>query len=406
MAGLFHGGFPGGRLQQIVAVLVLATSLTAAAQKLKKQHAWYHTSSEIHSELNNLSSHCSGAKLSVSKRIDTSGAKSVELDVVHVSRDGLNRGHRKAFYVFGEHARELISPESALHFLRVLCGGGDETDQFLARQALEDTAFVIIPNANPLGRKQVEMGEYCKRTNEHGVDLNRNWDHGETKQDVTGLGSEINPGPHSFSEPETRVLRDLVQEEKPDVFLSVHSGAYLLGMPTAPTGADAQNSSRDMLSQISQDFCNGDCPFGDLTKVIGYKSQGCDINYVTEHTQTPYAFTWEIYANADIRQFFAEKSHALSENRSMNGAAKMYFSMKNLMFAQTGRSRRLHRHLRGHDEFLSLDSPDDADNDDCFAQFNPVTQAETQEVVAVWAKAFMTLGIEVRSLPGSKTSKS
>jgi len=252
------------------------------------------------------------------------------------------------------------------------------------------------------------MGDYCKRTNEDGVDLNRNWDHGDGIDDATGLGNEINPGPRSFSEPETRILRDLVQEEKPDVFLSVHSGAYLLGMPPAPTGADAQNSTHvvDMLSQISQDFCNGDCPFGDLTDVIGYKSQGCDIDYVKEHTQTPYAFTWEIYANADIRQFFAEKAHARSGKREMNDAAKMYFSMKSLMFAQTGKSRRLHQHLRGHGKSLIVDSPDDADNDDCFAQFNPVTQAETEEVVAAWAKAFMTLGIEVRSLPTSKSSKS
>ena len=34
----------------------------------------------------------------------------------------------------------------------------------------------MIMNANPLSRERVESGEFCLRENEHGVDLNRNYD--------------------------------------------------------------------------------------------------------------------------------------------------------------------------------------------------------------------------------------
>ena len=30
-------------------------------------------------------------------------------------------------------------------------------------------------NGNPISRKKVENGDVCLRTNENGVDLNRNW---------------------------------------------------------------------------------------------------------------------------------------------------------------------------------------------------------------------------------------
>lgn len=395
-----------GRCNQWL-VLVLANVSIGLTQRLKERHSWLHTSEEIHAELRQLSSSCSGAVLSMSKRTSSGRGPRVELDVIHVSRAGSKPG-RKAFYVFGEHARELISPESALHFVRLLCGDGDPVDRELAQKALEGTSFVIIPNANPLGRKQVDLGQYCKRTNEEGVDLNRNWDGVSGPVDSTGLDAEVNPGPYAFSEPETRLLRDILLEEKPDMFLSVHSGAYLLGTPTISeslTNEDTKGQTQlaELLADISQQFCNGDCPFGGLTEVIGYKSQGCDIDYVQNHT-TPYAFTWEIYANSEIRQFFAEKARAHTEGREMNAAAQTYFSMKSLMFLQAQHGRGAGQRLRGNAKALALESPEESDNEDCFAQFNPTTQAETEEVVANWGKAFLTLPIQIRALPRVKRS--
>lgn len=375
---------------------------TSYSQKLKDQYPWYHTSSDIGEELKSLSSTCSGAKLSLSMRNSSRGSshQPVMLHVIHVSQ-GNEEGKQKAFFVFGEHARELISSESAMHLLHLLCGGGDEEEKSLVSRALQDTVFVIVPNANPLGRQQVEMGKYCQRTNENGVDLNRNWaedDSGTTRKSfVAGLDQEINPGPYAFSEPESRMLRDALAEEKPQVFLSVHSGAYLLGTPATEQNQDQVTG---VLGRISGQFCDGDCPFGGLTDVIGYSSHGCDIDYARDQLRIPYAFTWEIFANADIRQFFAEKAQAWTEGRQMNAAAQTYFSMKSLMFLQ-GSRKQVSSRLRGHTQFVFSGSQERSDDDDCFEQFNPTSQSETQQVVGRWAKAFLALCVELKSLPSA-----
>lgn len=59
----------------------------------------------------------------------------------------------------------MITSEVALSWLTHLC----ETAQF------PDIDFTIIPLANPHGRKKVEAGAFCWRSNSNGIDINRNW---------------------------------------------------------------------------------------------------------------------------------------------------------------------------------------------------------------------------------------
>ena len=93
------------------------------------------------------------------------------------------------FIVFGEHARELISPELGLFLIETLCGEHSELykpEVVSAQLAKNSYQFVVV--ANPASRAKVEAGEFCLRANEHGVDLNRNWDEhwekGDPKDDV------------------------------------------------------------------------------------------------------------------------------------------------------------------------------------------------------------------------------
>merc|ERR1719198_2082942 len=151
---------------------------------------------------------------------------------------------------------------------------------------------MIVPNANPLGRRQVEQGYYCKRTDADGVDLNRNWGDEHRAEDNAGQDTENNPGPHGFSEPGTQILRDLIREYQPDVFLSVHSGAYLLGRPLGyePEGAVTNGASMDaVLRPISERHCGGDCPVGGLASLLGYTARGCDIDYVSQEMGVQFA---------------------------------------------------------------------------------------------------------------------
>lgn len=179
----------------------------------------------------------------------------------------------RVMLLFGEHARELVSPELALTMLRDVCtvvqrrssqggaaAGGADPQRFaglaLASSSPRYTAAIeylaaaplalhVVPLANPWGRQRVEGGDFCRRTNEAGVDLNRNWDsHWAAEDEHTGADSR--PGPAPFSEAETQAVRAVLLEARPHMFLSVHSGTEGMYTPPAYASDDvAQLASRE-----------------------------------------------------------------------------------------------------------------------------------------------------------------
>ena len=63
--------------------------------------------------------------------------------------------------------------EANLNFVKALCGEAEIS--YDIEEKLKKFNFHIILNANPISREKVENGEYCLRTNENGVDINRNF---------------------------------------------------------------------------------------------------------------------------------------------------------------------------------------------------------------------------------------
>lgn len=342
----------------VVLALDLVSRFSAAHGGLDLQSAlpWYHTSDDVNQIMQDLQTSCQGASVSLSSRTkhDSKTGDDVSLDVLHISA-GAGADATRVMLVFGEHARELISVESGLDLVRTLCGAGSSAKR--AGQVLDKVDFVIVPNANPISRQQVEEGNACKRTDEAGVDINRNW--GDKHHEKAVPGDENNPGPAGFSEPATQILRDVVSQEKPDVFVSVHSGAKLLGMPWgySQDGPPPQNTQAmmEVLQKISEKYCQGDCPYGSLAKTVGYSSGGTDIDYISETLGTPYVFTWEIYAG-DYERHSAQS------------------------FLQRVRNR-LRRNLPEASE----------DPAGCSAEFNPQTKAETKSVLDNWTGAYLEL---------------
>jgi len=327
---------------------------------------WYKSGDDIHAALHELAENCAGADAELTTQMDGN----VEIDVFKVRRSSADP-KVKAMLVFGEHARELISPESALNFAQTLCG--QHASGSRADAVLNDVEFTLVPNANPIARKEVEKGSYCKRTNEHGVDLNRNWGDAHRDETMAGSGDETDPGPSGFSESETKVLKGLVDEIHPDIYLSVHSGAYLLGSPYGYTQNKVPKEAATMgevLRPISDKFCNGECPYGDLAKMIEYDNGGCDIDYVYEKLDTPYVFTWEIYAGEQYRGEYIEKAQSEHKHNS---------------FLQRSSSSRV----------LQKEPERDETAQDCIDQFLPKTVEETQSVVENWSNAYLALCEEV-----------
>ena len=68
--------------------------------------------------------------------------------------------------LFGEHAREMISPEAGISLLERFC---DNEQNAMVSNLLEKYHIQMILNANPNSRKNVEKGDYCLRVNENGM---------------------------------------------------------------------------------------------------------------------------------------------------------------------------------------------------------------------------------------------
>jgi murein tripeptide amidase MpaA len=273
------------------------------------------------------------------------------IDIVDV---GASKNTHKVFYLFGEHARELVSPETAMALLEDLC-----SDNLVAKAALENSQFRIIPNGNPGSRKMVESGEYCLRLNPNGVDLNRNWDVSWRPNPVESNDEQLSPGSSPFSEVETRIFKQAVTEFNPNVFAAIHSGTLGMYMPWAfSTGQKPvvrnEEKMHHVLSELDSKFCK--CPSGAAQKEVGYSSPGTCLDWVHMHTKADYSYAFEIYTG---------------------------FGLQDL------RERYRRQQLRAKAAFLELDYKED----NCFSQFNPVTEESLKRTVKNWSQALVELAV-------------
>lgn len=384
-----------------------------AAEGLLEKYSFYHTSSALVDEASSLAASCSG--LSLSSEADGSASVPVaRLAALGADSDG----HRplEVLMVFGEHARELISPETGLGFLRRLCSAEGS-------QLRQQTSFRMVLNANPQGRAMVEGGEYCTRTNENGVDLNRNygfhWKAEHPDDDETGVGSKqgkpveaFSSGSGPFSEPETRIVARLINETRPDIFLDVHSGTKGLFMPYDWTTDPIPNESdRQHMKAVLQAVNSKDCPecmVGDCAETVGYLAPGSSADYAYSQG-VPFSFIWEIYADAaDAREDAADQQAFLARKKKaslLDGSSLLQrFSRDH---AQTRGTKRLQAADDGDlpswaagDEAALVPMELEAKNN-CLSQFNPVTQADYDSTVLRWSQAFVTMCDEVRRLRGA-----
>merc|ERR1719191_1937187 len=311
--------------------------------------------------------------------------EAVGIDVVNIKAPGSNPTN-KNFYLFGEHARELISPESGLHLIQSLCGETDLSDK--ARETLKDSEFEIVLNGNPRSRSKVEQGDFCLRVNENGVDLNRNWDEKwEAEPDLAP--QDTNPGPAAFSEPETRVFKKLVSDYDPTNFLTVHSGTRGMYMPWAYDMEHLaqwnQPEMMEILKTLDKDYCQ--CPFGAAGKEVGYSCPGTCLDWVYDKLQTPYSFAFEIFIGkeeeGDLKERWEEKMKEESTSLIQMNSHLGHDNFKDI--------------FEDHPScFVQLKSQAHAKHklrqpEDCFKQFNPDDEDTYKETVENWSKAYFDM---------------
>ena len=203
--------------------------------------------------------------------------------------------------------------DAGLRFLDALADGEDAVvalargieggDERRLRETLRATTFAIAPMENERGRAIVEGGNACERKNGRGVDPNRNWgvDWGVKAPDYDP--KEEFPGTEPFSEPESRMLRDLVKSFRPHAVVNWHSGMSAIFMPydhvaREPTGPGAEAMKR-FAHVINAEHCDKKCTLGSGGKGVGYLAHGTATDYIYEKMKVPVVYTWEIYGDVD-----------------------------------------------------------------------------------------------------------
>ncbi len=137
-----------------------------------------------------------------------------EIIEVTITKDVKKHKEKPALFYTGTiHAREWIGIELALAFAKYVVEHIDYDPKL--NDYLNSSTLYIVPCANPDGfefsRNHFSFWRKNRRKNadgSYGVDLNRNFEVGFVPSKNTT--SNVYPGPHPFSEPETKALRDFV----------------------------------------------------------------------------------------------------------------------------------------------------------------------------------------------------
>jgi len=275
----------------------------------------------------------------------------------------------KAFFIFGIHGREYIASETGLAFLQKLCDGSDASKALLTA-----VDFRIVPVMNPAGRMKVEIGASCsdQRKNGDNVDLNRNfdiqWNTGSTVKE-----SEDYRGPGAFSEPESKLIRDIAKEFNPTVFVDVHSGARTMMIPysfKAEFCKDDANMMQVIDTVVGEVFPQRPVKKGAAGATIGYTASGTTIDYVYEVLNIPYAFTYEIFSGS---------GNSLVSHAAAKDAVHLLASSTNSTGAKTSLTA---LQPEGVINLLS-------DGNECFQYFNPTSKELVETTRKDWADVML-----------------
>ncbi|EFN56559.1 hypothetical protein CHLNCDRAFT_144224 [Chlorella variabilis] len=308
-------GAHGGALRlAVLAALLLAAQARPVPQLAEPDYTLYHTKDGVFQAVREIVAGCP-AMMRIDEESQTDGNYTSALTVVTVEPAGLSSSHEnkaRLLLNFGEHGRELISSEIALHLLRLLCDEGARLPLLHkfgippadVHQLLQRTVFkarAVVPMENVRGRERVERGELCERKNGRGVDPNRNWEvHWGFKEKDYDPREEY-PGSAPFSEPEAALMLGVARALRPHVWASVHSGMEALFMPydhvaTVPEG-EGPAATLSILQQINQRTCKSKCAVGSGGKSVGYLAHGTATDYMYDRLGVPIPMTWEVYGD-------------------------------------------------------------------------------------------------------------
>lgn len=340
-------------------------------------------------------------------------------------------GKAKLLMVCGEHAREIITAELALWLARVLVGEDAEYETWdesraafvrsmglrpppmrglepldvrdWVRWILSRVVVKLVPIEVPTSRLAVENGKGCLRKTVNEVDLNRNWPVGYRPMSTAAKhGSDEYPGPHPFSEPESRIVRDEAARFKPHGYANVHSGEWAMYVPWDHKPAFGEDLPRDtnvLLDRLNE-HC--ECVSGAAGQVSGYLAYGTSMDYLYSELKVPYPLTIEVWGEN------GEGKRPRNSGGMLRGGGTVRRGRRRALFDQANDFNRTHGGVdvfesavetpgvegqievqtsRGHHARRLRSFTHSAER--CIKMFNPANEHEYREVMANWINVIL-----------------
>lgn len=149
--------------------------------------------------------------------------------------------------------------------------------------------MTVVPVFNPDGQI------LHKRTNGHGVDLNRNMPTKDWTQEARA--ERYFPGPAAGSEPESQAFAKFLKENKPDLIISLHSWEPMLN-----TNGDCKGEA-EVISKFTK---------YKITDDIGYPTPGSHGTYCGYENNIP-TLTYEIQRDLPLDKVIEEHTEPILE---------------------------------------------------------------------------------------------
>jgi len=344
---------------------------------------FYHTTEQLHKSVLTLLKTCHGLLVQNVKHGE------FELQVARYLHPD-EKAQFKTMVVAGEHAREMIGSEVALNFLKALCGQADRQERMVdMAEARKGTEFLVVINANPIGRSKVEKGDYCTRTNGNHVDINRNFDY--EYQDVDRNNADTNPGVTAFDQSEARLLKYLMETFHPHAYLDLHSGFRGMFFPNGV--AEDQELTSQLLhlcAPVDESACK--CPLGVANKEVGYHTAGSALDYGFSKVKIPFAMAVEVYLDEDEAAEISELENRWNSQKT--DLLKPVAKRSDFMVKGIPKNSKLQM------SFIQKKSKDTSEMspEGCLKYFNPINKNSYRKTLDTWSNAVASLSIKSREI--------
>ena len=235
------------RLLLVLALCLIVTSSICDNGPTDPTAGLYHTYDEVETELRQLASDypAISSMTTIGKSLEQR-----ELWAIKIS-DNVSQDEEEPVVVFlgAHHAREWISVDVPFLIAEHLIENYS-SDPSVAR-LVNNAEIWIVPMVNPDGHQYSVMTDRLWRKNRRnngdgsfGVDLNRNYSHQWGGPGSSGdTFSETYRGPAPFSEPESQVVRDFLQQQSPKALISYHNYSQLVLYPWGYTNSPAPHKA-------------------------------------------------------------------------------------------------------------------------------------------------------------------